>query len=148
MTFGTILKNGTFQFITAVDSFWATIGKIGLLLISTSGHTGHQCSLGPTPRATACKSPSYSDRSTCLRWINQVPTLFVLVLMNFCCCKNGPTPASFSFFSSFQIPIQFLQKIYVKNVCEVYSGVIEPTSFSMWVSSHNHQTKALALHFN
>ena len=39
VTFGTILKNGTFQFITAVDSFWATIGKIGLLLISTSGHT-------------------------------------------------------------------------------------------------------------
>ena len=40
MTFRAIMKNGTFQFKISVDSFWANIGKIGLLLISTPGHTG------------------------------------------------------------------------------------------------------------
>ena len=34
-----ILKNGTIQFKTLVHSFGATIGKIGLLLISTFGDT-------------------------------------------------------------------------------------------------------------
>ena len=38
--FGAILNNWIFQFQTSVDSFWATIGKHGLLLMSTSGHTG------------------------------------------------------------------------------------------------------------
>ena len=33
------MKNGTIQFKTSVDSFRLTIGKIGLLLILTSGHT-------------------------------------------------------------------------------------------------------------
>ena len=42
MTFGAILKNVIFQFRTSVDSFWATIGKLGLLLISASGHTGQE----------------------------------------------------------------------------------------------------------
>ena len=41
MTCGAVLKDGIFQFRTSVDSFWATIGEVGLLLISTSGHTDH-----------------------------------------------------------------------------------------------------------
>ena len=40
MTFGSILNHGTFQFKTSVDCFWATVGKIRLLRISTSGNTG------------------------------------------------------------------------------------------------------------
>ena len=38
-TFGAISKNVIFQFKTSVDSFWATIGKIWLLSILTSGNT-------------------------------------------------------------------------------------------------------------
>ena len=34
MTFGAILKN------TTVATFWATLGKFGLLFTSISGHTG------------------------------------------------------------------------------------------------------------
>ena len=31
-----------FSYTTSVDSFWATVGKIGLILIPTSGHTASQ----------------------------------------------------------------------------------------------------------
>ena len=51
VTFGPILHNGTFQFKTFVDSFWATIGKFGLLLISSSDHTGEKA----TPRVNRLK---------------------------------------------------------------------------------------------
>ena len=39
VTFGSIWKNGTFQFKTSVDCFWATVGEIRLLIISTYGNT-------------------------------------------------------------------------------------------------------------
>ena len=36
----TTFEKWTFLFKTLVDSFWAITGKIGLLLTSTSSHTG------------------------------------------------------------------------------------------------------------
>ena len=42
VTFGAILKYGTFTFKTSVDSFWPAIWKLGPLLIPTSGHTANR----------------------------------------------------------------------------------------------------------
>ena len=53
------LKNRVFKVKTIVDSFWATIEKIGLLFIPTSGHTYsgiicafHPAVLGSNPNCT------------------------------------------------------------------------------------------------
>ena len=57
MTFGALLKDITFQLGTAGATFWATLGKFGLLFTSMSGHTargvdgnhkGSTCSLSPS----------------------------------------------------------------------------------------------------
>ena len=40
LTFVAILKNVTFQVKTDVTTFWATLGKFGMLFTSISGHTG------------------------------------------------------------------------------------------------------------
>ena len=53
--------------------------------------------------------------------------------------KNGPTPASFSFFSSFQKHIT----IFTRNKCEKMSIQYTKPGFELmtigtWVSSHNH----------
>ena len=55
---------------------------------------------------------------------------------------NGPFPASFSFI------FVFSKKLYnfAPNKCaiKVYSAGIRTHNFRIWVSSHNHQTKAPA----
>ena len=45
-TFSATLRYVTFEEKTALVTFWATIGKFGLLLIQASGHTVGFCGLG------------------------------------------------------------------------------------------------------
>ena len=42
MTFGALFKDITCQVETNVATFWATLGKFGLLFTLISGHTGWQ----------------------------------------------------------------------------------------------------------
>ena len=51
---------------------------------------------------------------------------------------NGPNPASFYLFSSFQTHITILQQINVKNVHTVYSAGIQTHDIWTRFSSHNH----------
>ena len=95
-------------------TFMPTFGNnlIWLLFIPTSGHTG--CLLPQHKSVRLIQSPFVQKGRQILLERNRVQHLHLFLTNSPTIFKNGPSPASFSFFSSFQTNIT----IFTTNKCE------------------------------
>ena len=102
---------------TALDTFWATLGKIRVTLISTTGHT--ECFWdGLLDCSAAIQQSPYQKGLQSAFWLWAVCPFF----------KNGPTPASFHLFLVFSNKqYNFNNKSMWKNSC--------PSSIRHWDSN-------------